>query len=434
VSAMWIRLRRNWFRNSLAVLQVALAIAAVSAALVDVVPLLTDRDAPGATQYWVRFGAQGGDFTVWTSAFFPDDVTYLLDHATAVEAASAYQNEFQTVVMVDGERWLVRAKANVHPAFAELVNLELTAGTFFTEQDALDTAPRVVVISEQLAQMLFGTTDVVGRTINVRPREEAFLLRGFPSARSVAELMALPGDDVTIIGVYRVRDPLLMMSLGPMADLLLPFTAAAGPGPGMLLSEILYRPRPGMEREAEEEVRRLLTARLAERGEMDRTIEGMRPEVLIGPAAGSEQLRQARASGSLLIGGLGLVALIVSSIAMFTTTLANLAPRTRYIGLSRALGATRARIVREVVTESAVLAGIGGLVGVALAFPLRTTVLAPLLISAALGLGKPGFVDVLLAGLASVALAMIVGALAALYPAWTVARLAPAEAWREGTS
>src|SRR5690606_40181276 len=87
------------------------------------------------------------------------------------------------------------------------------------------------------------------------------------------------------------------------------------------------------------------------------------------------------------------ISLIVSSIAMFTTTLANLAPRTRYIGLSRALGATRARIVREVVTESAVLAGIGGLVGVALAFPLRTTVLAPLLISAALGLGKPGFVD-----------------------------------------
>ncbi|MFS8582661.1 MAG: ABC transporter permease, partial [Limnochordales bacterium] len=159
---------------------------------------------------------------------------------------------------------------------------------------------------------------------------------------------------------------------------------------------------------------------------------GRQAEVLVSPVMSAGQLRQVRAGSSLLLGGLGLAALLVSSIAMFTTTLANLAPRTRYIGLSRALGATRGRIVREVVAESAVLAGIGGVVGAALAFPLRKTVFAPLFSSLGAA-GGPGAGDVLLAGLAGVALAMAVGAVAALYPAWTVARMAPADAWREGT-
>lgn len=65
MSAIWIRLRRHWFRNLLAVLQVALAIAAVSAALVDVLPMLMQGDDPGATTYAVRFGTEGGGAAVW---------------------------------------------------------------------------------------------------------------------------------------------------------------------------------------------------------------------------------------------------------------------------------------------------------------------------------------------------------------------------------
>lgn len=429
---MWIRLRRNWFRNLLAVLQVALAIAAVSAALVDVVPMLTPGEQAGVSTYVARFGAQGGNMTVYTSTYYPEDATYLVEHATAVEAASAFAGEFQTVIMVDGQRWMVRAQAAVHPAFARLVDLELLSGTFFTEQDTRGAAPRVAVVSEDLARTLFGTADVLGRTINLRPREESFLARGFSSARTMAELAALPGDDVEIIGVYKVRgDAFMTFGIGQAADLLLPIMMDTSAAAQQRLSEILYRPRPGMDREAEEEVRQLLMSRLAERGEADQILEGMRADVFVEPVLGAAQLQRVSATSLLLTGGLGLAALAVSSIAMFTTTLANLAPRIRYIGLGRALGATRARIVREVVAESALLAGIGGVLGVALAFPLRSTVLAPLFSSATAG-DDSGFVTILLVGLAGVALAVVVGAVAALYPAWTVARLAPAEAWREG--
>src|SRR5690606_24980916 len=115
----------------------------------------------------------------------------------------------------------------------------------------------------------------------------------------------------------------------------------------------------------------------------------------------------------------------------FTTTLANLAQRTRYIGLSRALGATRLRVVREAVAEAALIAGLGGLVGVLGAYPLRQVVIVPLT-SGGLTPASVEAVDVVLVGAVGVALAMLGGAVAAIYPAWTVARLVPAEAWREG--
>lgn len=435
MSAIWIRLRRNWFRNLLAVLQVAIAIAAISAAMVDVFPALWMEDDDDATIYVARFGVEDGVRAFWVSEFHPEDVSYLLEHSTTVEAASAFANEFHSVVAVDGERWVIRGKARVNPAFAELVGLEMVAGTFFTERDALGSTPRVAVVSDRLATALFGRVNVIGETVNLRPPQENMVLSGGFSASFLAEAMAMPGDDVEIIGVFKTDDEWSLTMpgmLGGPTELLLPFSGDDTQAPGGFVSEILFRPRQGMDREAEEEVRRLLMSRLAQRDVGHSVPEGATLDVIVDPVTDVEQMRQVRLSSSLLLVGLGLAALVVSSIAMFTTTLTNLAPRTRYIGLSRALGATRSRVVAEVVAESAVLAGVGGVVGVLLALPLRNTVFAPLFTEVVFR-ATSDFFDVLLAGVTGVALAVIVGAAAALYPAWTVARMEPADAWREGT-
>ena len=433
MNAVWIRLRRQWFRNLLAVLQVAVAIAAVTAVLVDVVPLLGIRDDDAPEVYVVRYGSFSEGVTRISSAFLPDDVPYLLEHSTTVEAASAYDSDGQAVIAVDGERWAVRGKSSVHPSFAALFGLEMVAGTFFTEEDTETTVPRVAVISDELATLLFGTVDVVGKTITLRPDEEMFAVLGFSSGRDLAEALARPGDELEIVGVYKTDGDiqLAMLTFGQIGELLTPLTVNDTPLRPSLIMQILFRPRPGMEREAVEEVRQLLASRLEERGTSGPT-DGVPFEVMVEARSSAQQLRQARLLSSLVLGALGLAALAVSSIAMFTTTLANLAPRTRYIGLSRALGATRSRIVREVVIESALVATIGGVIGAVLAFPLRSTVFAPLF-SSLPGQSPPGAFDLMLVGFIGVALAAAGGAAAALYPAWTVARLAPADAWREGT-
>src|SRR5690606_16454533 len=186
--------------------------------------------------------------------------------------------------------------------------------------------------------------------------------------------------------------------------------------------ELLVKPQPGMDQALEEEVRTLLRARFAGRADVPADIDGRPLEINIEQAFSAQSLRESRLQGMMLLGAMGMAALVVSSIAMFTTTLTNLTQRTRFIGLSRALGATRARVVREAVVESALLAGIGGVLGVLAAYPLRQSVLAPLF--SALRNEPVGVLDVLIVGLVGVAMAMTVGAVAALYPAWTVARMA----------
>lgn len=432
MTAFWNRLRNNWFRNLLAVLQVALAIAAVTAVLVDVMPVLRDTSTDDEPLFELRYGVRTGSMASFTSVFRAEDVNYLLENSTTIEAATVYDFRGQSVVRVDDDRYIVGSVAYTMPDLARMADLDLLDGSFISAADTTSETPRVAVVSDELARVLFGTTDVVGRTLNLRPETEVHALLGFGvTGEARAEAVSAPGDDVEIIGVFGAPIGGALGGFGfGSADMFLPVGPSEGARVIRSLGSITIKPRPGMERAAEEEASVLLTSLLEERGDTER-MDGQELGILAEPVLGADALRQARLSNALIVGALGIAALVVSSIAMFTTTLANLAQRTRYIGLSRSLGATRARVVREIVTETALLAGVGGIVGVVLAFPLRATILSPLF---DLGVGTTGFgfTDVVLTGLAGVALAVVVGAVAGLYPAWTVARMAPAQAWQEG--
>jgi len=130
------------------------------------------------------------------------------------------------------------------------------------------------------------------------------------------------------------------------------------------------------------------------------------------------KLAAERAFNGLLL-GLGAVALLVGGVGVANTMVISVFERRTEIGLRRALGATRGQIRTQFLTESAMLATLGGLAGVTLA-ALATAAYAfiqrwPLALPApaiAAGLG------------ATVA----VGAVAGLYPAVRAARLAPTEA------
>lgn len=430
MSAFWIRLSRNWFRNALAVLQVALAIAAITVVVGEVVPILRAQTGEDEVFYTVRYQTMGGVPFSQLNVFRPEDAAYLRTEAGSVAAATWYSSSFSGAIRVDGQHYLIRGYGRVDLGFADVADMTLVAGNWFAPVDVGGDQPRVALVSEELARTLFGTVDAVGRTINVRSDEEASLFWGFPTTEAAA-VLAQPGTDVEIIGVFAPPSdmPYLGFGFAGPLELLLPVSARDLDGPAVE-GELLVKPHPGMDQALEEEVRTLLRARFAGRADVPADIDGRPLEINIEQAFSAQSLRESRLQGMMLLGAMGMAALVVSSIAMFTTTLTNLTQRTRFIGLSRALGATRARVVREAVVESALLAGIGGVLGVLAAYPLRQSVLAPLF--SALRNEPVGVLDVLIVGLVGVALAMAVGAVAALYPAWTVARMAPAEAWREG--
>jgi putative ABC transport system permease protein len=118
--------------------------------------------------------------------------------------------------------------------------------------------------------------------------------------------------------------------------------------------------------------------------------------------------------------GTSFLALLVGILGVMNTMLMTVFERTHEIGILLALGWKRRRIVRMVLWESALLGLLGGIAGIALgAAGLKILELT----TALHGLLEPDLSARLL--LTSVAIAVIVGVISGLYPAWRSSRLTP---------
>ncbi|MCY4663950.1 MAG: ABC transporter permease, partial [Acidimicrobiaceae bacterium] len=144
-------------------------------------------------------------------------------------------------------------------------------------------------------------------------------------------------------------------------------------------------------------------------------VEISRPSDLLEAQAAAES------SFTGLFLGLGAVALLVGGIGIANVMVIGVVERRGEIGLRRAIGATRAHIRRQFLTEALTLAFLGGvcgvLLGVAVTYGYSVVqgwrVIIP---------------SVALAG--GFAAALAIGAVAGLYPAIRAARVAPTEALR----
>jgi putative ABC transport system permease protein len=126
----------------------------------------------------------------------------------------------------------------------------------------------------------------------------------------------------------------------------------------------------------------------------------------------------------LFIPAIAVILLVVGGLGVLNIMLASVAERTREISVRKANGATSRDILKQVLVESVVLAGLGGLlgVGVGIGLTLLIKALAPTVDpSGALA----GFTPVLSVQpvVVAFALSLVIGLIAGSYPAYRATRL-----------
>ena len=138
-----------------------------------------------------------------------------------------------------------------------------------------------------------------------------------------------------------------------------------------------------------------------------------------------EQVGSATSILNAILIGIAMISLVVGGLSVINTMAMSIAERTREIGIKRAIGGSRFRIVRELVTESALIGFIGGLIGLGLG-----ALVVVIGNEAGRESGTVLFQLTLGTAITALAFGTILGALAGFVPAVHAARLDPVAALR----
>jgi putative ABC transport system permease protein len=332
-------------------------------------------------------------------------------NAPDVAAVIPQANVFGTLIYQD-QNWQAQT-SGVTQDWAEARNYSMSAGAFFTSSDVQNSA-KVVVLGQTVVDNLFGgdPNAAIGKSIKIQ--RESFKVVGTLASKGSGGLGNQ--DNVAVV----------------------PITAAwnylAGHGGGKNINSIILQAASSNQvSAAESEATEILLQdhHISEPSQADFTMQSQQDiQQTFGQITGVlTVLLAAIAAISLVVGGIGIM-----NIMLVTVT-----ERTREIGIRKAIGAKRSDILLQFLIESMVLAGLGGVLGVALGVG-GSSLVAHL--ASGGGGGRGGLVGGLASGnipapvvsepsvLLALGVSVGIGVFFGLYPANRASALNPIEALR----
>jgi predicted permease len=336
-------LRRNPMFTSVAVLTLALGIGANTAifSLADAVLFRTLPVSEPRDLVVLRQRGPGGDIFPFTSRAAVD----LADSREALSGLAAFRPTLNTHVGVNGETELALTQA-VSGSYHAVLGLNAVVGRLLTEQDR----DPVAVISHRYWQARFAAdSNVVGRVLTMQGR--AFTIVGVTPAGFFG---TQPGRDV---------------------DVTVPLAAQVSKmPPNARWLYLVGRLAPGVSRDQARAALRVRWARLTHSppapGRPPITLE------LDGGAQGLNELRREFAVPLRILMAIVGVVLLGACANLAGLLIVRSSARRQEIAIRLSLGAARGRMIRQLLTESALLAAAGGAAGVALAHWIAALLLA----------------------------------------------------------
>ncbi len=309
------------------------------------------------------------------------------------------------------------------PDYLEINNLKIERGRFLTDEDQTKQE-NFCVLASGAAQELFHQEDPIGESVQID--KDFYIVVGVTAQRDATG---------NVGGSFASQDYNL--------DAYIPLNSLR-----WRIGD-LVAVRPGS-RDGENVQLSQITVTVKDLGEVDETasvirtvLERYHPLVDYAIIVPKELLRQAEVLQmmfNLLLVLIAGIALLVGGIGIMNIMLATVTERTREIGIRRALGAKQRDIVEQFLSETIVLSGAGGLLGVVVGFSCNWVVAAVRivmshLLPSVMASLPPNIRDlepriaawsVAAAFLISVAVGVVFG----LYPASRAARMDPIEALR----
>jgi putative ABC transport system permease protein len=290
----------------------------------------------------------------------------------------------------------------VEANYPSMRTIPIAQGRFFSQQEETSGA-RVAVIGNKVKKQLFGArTDIAGRELLIASLP--FQIVGLMKDKNQNSNYNGSDEDKIFIPYHTmVRD--------------MPPKEKYTPGD---VSEIIYVPKSVAEFEAaRKQVRRII----GHNHRFDPEDDGA-----IGVWDTIENAKQVDGifdSMTIFLSIIAMVTLTLGGVGVMNIMLVTVNERTREIGLRKALGATRARILMDFLVEGCVLAFVSGLAGWSVAFGLSS--LCKLVQMPDMFPGLP--VNWSTTAFTFAALSVI-AVLSALIPAWRASALTPVEALR----
>ncbi|HUI55052.1 MAG TPA: ABC transporter permease [Bryobacteraceae bacterium] len=320
----------------------------------------------------------------------PEDLKYLKASTGDAILYSAYNQRVEDI-----RHEMLRSEAasifGVGSLLPEMREINLTDGRFFTEQEER-SAQSVAVIGSEVADNLFPNTYAIGQTVRIQ------------------------GRLFTVVGVQEKVGSPFGQSQDNLAYIPFPvFVKMYGSGQSIA---IFGRARPGTNLTVESALdvtRVALRVRFHARpGHSDR-FDSLTPEAM------QSFINQLLAMISAVVVPVTLISLVVGGIVIMNIMLVSVTERTHEIGVRKSVGARQIDIRRQFLIEAVILAGLGGMIGVALGASFT------MLLAMVAGLTLTITVQYVVMGLA---VSGIVGVVSGWYPAVRASRLDPVVALR----
>jgi putative ABC transport system permease protein len=237
------------------------------------------------------------------------------------------------------------------PDYVDINHLTMAQGRFISDKDRRDKT-NVAVLASSSAQELFQYEDPIGQTVKIQDRYYSVV--GVTQAREASAAIggSMSGQDYN----NDIYIPLETMQTR-MGDLDIDRTTGSFSAEEIQLNQITLRIN---DKDKVEQTAEVIRESLAVNHKNSKDYSVVVPLELL------RQAEQIRDIFNVVLGSIAAISLIVGGIGIMNIMLATVTERTREIGIRRALGARQRDITVQFLTETIVLSGSGGIIGVIL--------------------------------------------------------------------